>query len=199
MIAAVGIAMAASLVIVIAAGANGVSTTTPSNDDRAPQITSAPPPLEIPRSAQAPLGDETASVEAASAAVASVVAAGNQISIRADGGVAGLESVASGFVWGELQSLAVERQQLGYTQVGEATITRTSVQSIDLDAPLPIVELAVCIDSSSVDVLDANGRSLEGLLYTSEGSVLNIYGANFIDGTWKITTHTIPDNSTCEQ
>lgn len=116
---------------------------------------------------------------------------------RADGTSAGLESIAVGAAWGELQSLAVERSQLGYRQVGEATVTSSAATAVDLVGPPPTVELEVCIDSSAVDVVDASGRSLKDLLYDPDGAVLNVYIAQYIDGLWKIVSHDIPDGARC--
>ena len=159
----------------------------------------APAPLVDERVAlaPAPLGGESASIASAETALASMIAVTNDILQRADGSSEGLPEVASGFVWGELQALAAERAQLGYRQRGASTIVSTSIRSVDLGASQPAVLIDVCIDSSGVSVVDSSGSSLDGLLYRSEANVLNIYGVHYIDGVWKISTHQIPENSTC--
>jgi hypothetical protein len=156
-----------------------------------------PPPLDIPAPGPQPLGDAKASASAADSAVAAVVTANNEILQRADGGTVGIDDVTAGFVRGELQALAAEREKLGYKQVGEAKIVSTTVRSVDLSASPPTVELGVCIDSSKVDIVDSNGKSLGDLLYKPGVPVLNVYGAQYLDGRWKIVTHDIPDGAPC--
>lgn len=158
----------------------------------------APPtPLAIPTPTPHPLGDQDASAKAAHAALTAMVAADNEILQRGDGGTAGLDRVAAGFVWGELQAQATERAQLGYKQVGKAKITSATIRSVDLAASPPTVVLDVCIDASGISVVDQNGHSLDDLLYKPGHPTLNVYGAQYIDGLWKIVTHDIPDSAAC--
>jgi hypothetical protein len=156
-----------------------------------------PPPLEVPTPTPAPLGDEAVATEAAAISVESLVDATNEVLQRADGGTEGIESVATGFVEGEVQALAAERKQLGYTQVGEATVTSVTVRSIDLAAEPPVAVLEVCIDTSDLDVLDPNGNSVADQLYRPDHPVMHLYGAVFLDGLWKVSTHEIPDGASC--
>jgi len=157
----------------------------------------APAPLDIPRPNPKPVAGKAASEQAASAATDALLAASNKVLQRADGGVAGLGFIATGFVRGELEALAAERADLGYTQVGEAKITSKKVVSVDLAASPPTVVLEVCIDTSKIDIVDSNGMSLKGLLYNPGVPVKHIYGAQHVDGVWKIADHDIPDNSPC--
>lgn len=160
----------------------------------------SPSPLAIPAPRQKPLGDTEKATEAAEDTIQVLVSANNEILQRADGGTDGLENVATGFVWGELQALATEREQMGLKQVGESIITSTAVRSTDLKASPPTMQIDVCIDSSGVDVVDSvTGKSMKTLLYAPDAPVLNQYGAEFIDGTWKISSHTIPEDSSCPQ
>lgn len=153
--------------------------------------------LVLPSPSPEPLGDEAVAAESAGAAVTSLIDANNQILQRADGGTVGLENVAAGFVWGELQALATERAQLGYRQVGEATVTSTTVRSSDLTGAPPTIVLDVCIDATAVDIVDENGTSMKDRLYNPGVPVLHVYGAQYIDGLWKLTTHDIPDGGSC--
>lgn len=155
------------------------------------------PALDLPAPVPGPLADDAASADAADKAIVSLISANNEILQRADGGTEGLEEVAGGFVWGELQALATERERMGYKQIGKAVITSTTTRSIDLAASPPTVVLDVCVDASGIDVVDANGASVGDLLYRSDTPTLNVYGAQYIDGLWKITTHDIPDSAPC--
>jgi len=182
-----------------AAGAPGDAASTraevepPSSDPERP----TPPPLDLPRPTPKPVGGKAASEQAASAAADALLAASNQVLQRGNGGTAGLAAIATGFVRGELEALAAERADLGYKQVGAAKITSKKVQSIDLAASPPTVVLEVCIDVSKIDILDSNGKSMKGLLYKPGVPVKHVYGAQYLDGLWKISTHDIPDNDPC--
>jgi hypothetical protein len=156
-----------------------------------------PPPLELTMPTPAPLGDEAAATDAVVTAAETLVSATNEVLQRADGGFEGIESVATGFVEGELQALAIERERMGYRQVGEASVTGVTIRSIDLTASPPVALLEVCIDTSDLDVVDSNGTSVADQLYRPDRPVLHLYGAVFIDGLWRLSTHEIPDGATC--
>ncbi|MET0714519.1 MAG: hypothetical protein ABWY57_06370 [Mycetocola sp.] len=154
-------------------------------------------PLAVPPAEPQPLGDEAESAEAADVAITAVVEATAEIAQRADGDTEGIELITTGFVQGERQAMAEEREQLGYKQIGEATITSVTTREIDLTATPPTVILDVCIDASKIDVVDENGNSLKDRMYNPGGPVLHTYGAQYIDGLWKIATHEIPDSAPC--
>lgn len=154
-------------------------------------------PLAVPPVEPGQLGDEAQSAEAADVAITAVVEASTEIAQRADGDTTGLESITTGFVQGELQALADERFQLGYKQIGEAKIVSVTSRDIDLSATPPTVTLDVCIDASGIDVVDAGGNSLKASMYDPGYPTLHTYGAQFVDGLWKIATHEIPDSAPC--
>ncbi|GAB3122186.1 hypothetical protein [Glaciibacter psychrotolerans] len=196
------IVIAASVIAVVVAasglavvGALNSGNASGASDGASESSTPTPkpaPPLAIPTQTPAPLGDAEASEKTANAAVTDLVQANNEILQRADGGTDGLDSIAAGFVWGEMQALATQRQQEGLKQIGDAKITRTTVSSVDLSASPPTIVFDVCIDTSSIDVVDQNGESLKDQLYSSSTPTLNVYGAQFLDGLWKLVTHDIP-------
>lgn len=158
---------------------------------------SPPRPLAIPTPSPGPIGTKDDSVEAVDKAVDTLIVATNQVLQRGDGSIDGAEVVASGFVLGELQALAAERQALGYKQVGEAKVTDVTVSAVDLNATPPTMNLTVCVDTSDVDVIDENGKSLKDRMYTPDHPVQHIYGAQFLSGVWKLVTHEIPEKGTC--
>lgn len=165
--------------------------------EQAKQEEPTPPPIEAPMPPPAPVGDEAVATEAVIVSVNALVDATNEVLQRADGGTEGIESVATGFVAGEVQALALEREQLGYTQVGEATVTSAKVRSLDLAADPPTALLEVCIDTSDLDVLDPNGDSVADQLYRPDHPVMHLYGAVYTDGLWRVSTHEIPDGANC--
>lgn len=141
--------------------------------------------------------DEQAEVERASAAIDSVVAATDEISQRGDGSAVGIESIATGWVLGELQSKAREQYDLGYQQTGEAEVTSITTTALDLTSTPATIILKVCIDVSDIDVIDGAGNSLKASLYNPGHPVAHLYGAVFEDDMWKISTHDFPDVQDC--
>lgn len=170
------------------------SAETPANES--PEETPAAP-LNLPTPTPGTIEPAPVEVEKVSEAASAVIEAQNQIGQRADGSAVGAEAVATGFVLGELQSFAQEQLDLGYRQVGEAKVTEVTVVSSDLNAAVPVMTLAVCVDVSDVDVVDAAGNSYKAALYNPGHPVKHIYGAEFLEGTWKLSTHDIPDLQDC--
>jgi len=157
-----------------------------------------PPPLSIVTPTPAPITDDPQVEETRAAdAVEQVVVSTNELAQRGDGGTIGIDLIATGFVQGELEAMAQDQADLGYTQVGDATITEITPLSVDLAASPPTISLSVCVDTSDVDVLDAAGTSLKDSLYDPGHPVKHVYGAQFIDDLWKIATHDIPDEQDC--
>lgn len=141
--------------------------------------------------------DETAEVQRADAAIDSLLAALDEVSQRGDGSAVGIESIATGWVLGEVQSRAREQYDLGYQQTGEATVTQSTPTEVDLAANPPTITIKVCVDVSEIDVIDTSGTSLKAALYNPSRPTAHIYGAVFEDGTWKVSTHDIPDVQDC--
>jgi len=155
-------------------------------------------PLAIPTPTPAPIGaDAEQEVERATVAATTVLAAMDEIGARSDGSVVGIDLIATGFVLGELESYARQQLDLGYRQVGEAKVTSVQASDVVLDGTPPSMTLTVCVDVSAIDVLDAAGNSLKASLYNPGRPVKHVYGAQFVDGAWKLATHDIPDPQDC--
>jgi len=152
--------------------------------------TSSTPPAAAPTT-------KDAAAKAATSAARNVVDAINTTLSNPTTVPKDLGTYTSGFVEGEIRALAAERASLGYTQVGSARITSITVRKADLAGSPPTILLDVCIDSSGIDVRDASGTSLKELLYNPGHPVLNVYGAQYLKGTWRITTHDLPEKDTC--
>ena len=197
-ILASGLGVGASLGWFAAAPSESLATessSTPVDAGDEPVIPTTP--LALPPAVPGVVGTEAESEKSATDAVNALLEATTEITQRADGNTTGIDSIATGFVAGELESLALERSQMGYTQTGAAKIDSVTTRDIDLAATPPSLTLAVCIDTSGIDVLDANGTSLKDRLYEPGVPTLHLYGAQFVDGLWKIATHEIPDNASC--
>ncbi|WP_045257567.1 hypothetical protein [Microbacterium hydrocarbonoxydans] len=160
--------------------------------------TSVSPLTSVPTPAPGPMStNEESEVQRATASADAVIAALDEISQRGDGSAVGIESIATGWVLGELQSHAREQFDLGYKQVGSAVVTSVTPTAVDLAATPATITLKVCVDVSKVDVLDASGNSMKNSLYNPGRPVAHIYGAVFENDTWKISSHDIPDIQDC--
>ena len=131
-------------------------------------------------------------------AIVDVIEATTEVLVEADGDLpTDVSGYAAGFVKGEIQALAIEREQQGYTQTGEAVITRITNSAINTKVTPATMTLYVCVDTSQIDVLDASGKSLKALLYDPGHPVLNVYTAQNIKNDWKIISHDIPEGGSC--
>lgn len=165
--------------------------------DSGDEETSAPAPLELDTPVSGPIQGEAEDLERVTQTVGLVVDATNQIGERGDGGAEGLDSVATGFVLGELESLAREQSELGLTQTGEARLVSSDLVSSDLAATPPTMTISVCIDVSDLRLTDEAGNDRSDLLYNPGRPVRHIYGADYIDSVWKLSSHEIPDVQDC--
>lgn len=205
--------IAIAVAAVVALGAAGVGVALVVNNGSAPQASQTETPVDdgdadknasedplttIPAIVSGPLSeDEKAEVERAASAADAVVAALDEVSKRADGSAVGIESIATGWVLGEVQSHAREQFDLGYKQTGDAVVTSVTPTAIDLASTPATITLKVCVDVSGIDITDAAGNSLKDSLYNPGRPVAHIYGAVFEDNTWKISSHEIPDVQDC--
>lgn len=195
-VVAVGVGIA---LVVPTMTAPNASETAPAEDvDTGDDEDISEDPIAAAAATPAPMSsDEDAEVARATVAVDALVAAGDEIAQRGDGSAVGLDSIATGWALGELQSRAREQYDLGYQQVGDATVTSVTPSAVDLTASPATITLTVCVDVSGIDVLDAAGNSLKASLYNPGRPVAHVYGAVFEDDTWKISTHEIPDAQGC--
>ena len=196
-IAIVGVAAVVVAAIVLFLSLPGTPPTLDDSDAGAPPASESPAPLSLAFPTPAPLGEEPEAESAITIAAETLVAASNEVLQRADGGTEGLDAVATGFVEGEVEALAIERERMGYRQVGDAVVTNVTVRSMDLTTDPPTAVLEVCIDTGSLDVVDPNGTSVADQLYQPGHPVLHLYGAVFTDGLWRLSTHEIPDGAAC--
>ncbi|MFC0682447.1 hypothetical protein ACFFGH_31845 [Lysobacter korlensis] len=188
---------ALALASIATALALGVATPEAQQKPTPPPAAATPEPLDIETPKPAPVTDKDEAEDAAEVTVAQLVDATNQILQRADGEIAGIETIAAGFVRGELEALAAERAEEGLKQVGDAKVASVDIAKADLESDPATMTIEVCIDVSDIDVVDAGGNSLKDSLYNPGHPVLHLYGVEHIDGVWKLTTHEIPEDARC--
>lgn len=194
----------AAAAVVLAMGVTAVLLlTTPSGSEVAQEAqgeqgnVASTEPLSVEKPESAPISDDEAvEVARAQESATAVVAALDEILTRGDGSAVGADAIAADFVLGELQARAQEQMDNGYHQVGEAVVTSVTATDINLAGEPPTMTLLVCVDVSGIDILDAAGNSQRASLYNPGHPVPHIYGAQFLDETWKLASHSIPDDVT---
>ncbi|WBU38828.1 hypothetical protein [Homoserinibacter sp. YIM 151385] len=168
--------------------------TTASTAEPEPRTSRIPAPAPEPEEPGRELdAEESAAAKQAGAAVDDLLALGDAVAADPEAGPGDVGELADGFVRGEIEALAAERADLGYTQTGSARVTRIAVRDVDLDERPAAMTLDVCVDVSGIDVLDGAGRSLAEAMYRPNRPVLHRYGAQYLDGRWKLVTHELPD------
>lgn len=190
-------AIVTSIVVVSSnsASPSPVATQKPADEDKS---ASAVPLKTVPTPTSGPLSeDQGVEVQRATVAADGVVTALDEVSQRGDGSAVGVESIATGWVLGEVQAHAREQFDLGYTQKGTSKVTSVTPVAVDLAASPATITLKVCVDVSGIDIVDAAGNSLKSSLYNPGRPVAHIYGAVFEDNAWKISSHDIPDTQDC--
>ena len=98
-----------------------------------------------------------------------------------------------------LDEVANEQMELasnGWTKTGSEKVTSVEVLSSDPAGTPPSAVLAVCVDSSEVDILDSSGQPIASGSTAHERSI-NIYTLHLIDGSWRVAARTFPDNPAC--
>lgn len=108
-----------------------------------------------------------------------------------------VDALSTGAARGEIEALQAQYHDMGYRVVGLPRVTSVTLRSIDLSSRPARALLAVCLDSSHVDVVDKAGRSQKKHMYSSKAPVLNLYQLRLSGSRWVVATHAIPAKSTC--
>ncbi|WHS49992.1 hypothetical protein QM007_08730 [Rothia sp. SD9660Na] len=105
-----------------------------------------------------------------------------------------LEAAATGTALDQYLATATEYALAGWHVEGTSTVVGTSriADGDYMGQPAKILE--VCLDSSQVKVLDANGNTVSAPQFTRS---LNIFTLVEENGAWKIASHDFPNNADC--
>lgn len=93
----------------------------------------------------------------------------------------------------DLQATAEEWGLLGYRQEGREVIS--DVQVLSVSDTGETMEVMACVDSSDVRVLDENGKEVAD--EQSPPRSRSIFELQFIDGKWKVTNQSFPEDPEC--
>lgn len=105
-----------------------------------------------------------------------------------------LEAAATGTALDQYLATATEYALAGWHVEGTSTVVGTPriADGDYMGQPAKILE--VCLDSSQVKVLDANGNTVSAPQFTRS---LNIFTLVEENGAWKIASHNFPNNADC--
>ncbi|WP_460834005.1 hypothetical protein [Nocardioides hungaricus] len=162
-------------------------TSTPSSSSPTPTTT-----------APTPRSDSELASQAASALVARYYATVDRLGQQPAAPLARLSGVAAGVQLTAQQTLLRSQRKAAQRQVGDTTIVKLDVQSINLDnsdpaaGKMPTIQIDVCWDVSEVDVVDASGESVVTSSRPDTGWTRltianNRYAADATRG-WRVTT-----------
>ncbi len=107
-----------------------------------------------------------------------------------------LADIAAGSYRAELEAQWLELEANGWSYTGAPAVTALEVLALEEDAEPATAELRVCIDSSDVRLVDADGEpvgSPEGVV----PEAAHLFSLVREDDTWRVTARTFPDDPTC--
>lgn len=107
-----------------------------------------------------------------------------------------LAAVAQGFVKGEVEATAAEYAENGWHQEGAPKIVWTHQVGAHLEKRPPQVTVEVCVDSTGVRVVDANGKRAPGTA-DKPARVPQLYTLVKTGEGWKLARHSFPREATC--
>lgn len=105
--------------------------------------------------------------------------------------------IADGPALGELQGQFDEFQNSGWVQTG-APVIAAVLGYEDLETEQGFLRrLSICVDSSTVELKDQEGLILLAAAEPGSRKSLNYYDLQEQDGTWKVVSHSFPDDPAC--
>jgi flagellar basal body-associated protein FliL len=194
----VWLAVASTLAIVIVAVIVWVNASEP-EEAVAPTETTAPanPASSVPSPQPSPApsrATESLDAEAGTSAVEALLEAVAGV-VNGEQALEALSPYATGALVEEYRVSAEEFANNGWRQEGTPVVVSSEVVSQDPAANPPTAVLQVCLDSSGVQVYDADGEPQRDL--SSPQRSLNIFGLQLSDGSWKLASLTFPDQPDC--
>lgn len=105
------------------------------------------------------------------------------------------ERLAADVYLGSLRAQTQEFQTMGWHQVGAARVIDVVVLEHDLDATPPTMRVQACVDSSDVQIVDADGVELRGEGTPTRSSFL--LTLIYRDGAWLIAQESFAEDPDC--
>lgn len=111
---------------------------------------------------------------------------------RADGSLAGVDRYATPGMVDEVAAGVADLRAQELSQEGRTVVVRLDLRDRSADS----VEFGACIGTGAVEVVTTKGVDL---LDRQDPAVrsLHLYTVELHEGTWKVSTHSFPDDPTC--
>lgn len=107
-----------------------------------------------------------------------------------------LRSVAAGAALDEAEAQLMEIEANGWTVRGAPRVVEAEVLGTRVLEDGVVTDVAVCLDSSTVEVLQEGGRPVAENRDAAQRA-LNLYSLREIDGAWRVVGHSFPSDPTC--
>lgn len=187
---AVALAIIALLVVFAARGAG------PENEDGTLDGTSerAPDPVSVQTPA-APVTDEAIVPGLDASRIVSAPLAGLAQALADPAVPVDLSAVASGVALADLNAEVLSFAREGLQQVGTPEIVAAEVVSVDAEATPPTTLVNVCIDGSTVKILDADGKEMTNP--AAPARVKQVWTMASTESGWVLVDRTFTDDLAC--
>lgn len=106
-------------------------------------------------------------------------------------------AVAHGSALGELEAKNQEFAFNGWQQSGTVQVVGTASTTTSIKDGAEQVSVTVCIDSSTVSVVDNTGATVLAADKPGTRKNLNTYIAQEVSGVWLVVEHTFPGDTSC--
>lgn len=111
---------------------------------------------------------------------------------RSDGTAQDVNPYATQAMVDEVRNESLNLQSQGIKQTGNVTVVGVSA----LDSTDSEVVLGACLSTEKIRTLDRSGSDLRVAQGQNKRS-MHHYTVTLVDGTWKVSAHSFPDNADC--
>lgn len=109
-----------------------------------------------------------------------------------------IDEVSTGAARDEVEGAVAELGTAQWRQTGTVEVSADDAVSVDVESDPATVTVRVCLDSSGVDIVDANGDSVRSAADQSPPPTSHDYVVVLgEDGAWRVSAHAITDPPDC--
>jgi predicted lipid-binding transport protein (Tim44 family) len=116
--------------------------------------------------------------------------------LQADTDVDSIAPLVTGDALDEVESQLIEFESRNWSLEGQTRYEDLQVLEADLDAETPTATVSVCVDSSDVILVSADGSPVVDDPADVRRAI-NLYDLAYTDGAWRVTSHTFPNDPQC--
>jgi predicted lipid-binding transport protein (Tim44 family) len=192
------LAIAAAVTVMLGGTVGVLAAQAPRTDDAArPAATATPsavPTPDVTRSPAPEAASEDLTEDTADIVLADYFEAMD--ALEADTDVETIAPLVTGDALDEVESQLIEFESRNWSLEGETRYEDLQVLEADLDAETPTATVSVCVDSSDVTLVSADGSPVVDDPADVRRAI-NIYELAYTDGAWRVTSHTFPNDPQC--